>query len=103
MTGLWGWPLHVQMAYLHLKEEGRHRLLTSPPQRVVVRGAPESFEVLFRDVTGRSIRLLGRGRDYADLGERIVNTLVGDLELWEGGRLLGRAEGSAGLERRRPP
>ena len=102
-TGLWGWPIHVPMAYLYLKHEGRRRLLTSPPQRVAARGSPDSFEVRFRDVTGRSIRLLGRGRDYADLGERIVNTLVGDLVVWEGGRMLGRAEGSAGLERRRPP
>ncbi len=102
-TGLWGSPLHVQTAYLHLKQEGRHRLLTSPPQRVVAHGTPDSFEVLFGNMTGRSIRLLGRGRDYADLGERIVNTLVGDLEVWEGGRLLGRAVGSAGLERRRSP
>lgn len=102
-TGLWGWPLRVQMAYLHLKEKGRHRLLTSPPHRVVARGVQDSFEVLFWGVTGGPIRLLGRGRDYADLGERIVNTLVGDLEVWDGGRMLGRAEGSAGLERRRPP
>ena len=54
------------------------------------------------DLRFQVIRLNARGSDYGDLGDGISNTLVGDLELWEGERLIGRAQGTAGLERRTP-
>jgi len=38
----------------------------------------------------------------SSFGEGIVNTLVGDLEIWQGDTLLARAQGTAGLERRVP-
>lgn len=51
---------------------------------------------------GPAFILKAMGRDYTSLGEGIVNTLIGDLELWEAGTLVGRAEGTATLERRTP-
>ena len=67
-----------------------------------VNGSPEKFEIHIQRLGADTITLTGAGRDYSDLGDGIINTLVGDLEIREGGRLIARAEGTAGIERRAP-
>ena len=97
-SGVWGLPLRLPLAYLYLRVAGARKLIISPPAMVRVNGSPEQFEIQVRGIT-----LSARGRDYGDLGDGIVNTLVGDLEIREGGQRIARAEGTAGLERRAPP
>jgi len=46
------------------------------------------------------ITFIGTGREYGDFGDRIINTLTGDLEIHEGNRVIAYARGTAGLERR---
>jgi hypothetical protein len=67
-----------------------------------VEGSPEKFQIVMNRKGKAPIKLVATGRDYADFGESILNTLTGDLEVWEGGRLLARARGTASLERRTP-
>jgi hypothetical protein len=76
--------------------------VTAPPAIARVADTPEKFEIEFRRWGAQTITLSARGRDYGDLGDGIVNTLVGDLQIRRGGRLIARAEGTAGLERRAP-
>jgi len=99
-TALWGGPLHMRMAYLYCREGAARRLWTSPPHRSLVAGSAAAFEIKFAGLSGAPVRVRARGRDYADLGDGIVNTLVGDLEVWEGRRLWARADGCAALELR---
>ena len=101
-SGVWGVPIGMPLAYLYLHHEGSRRLWIAPPGAVQVSGSPESFEIQFRPIGAQAVRLIGQGRDYGDLGEGILNTLVGDLELWEGDKFIARAQGTAGLERRFP-
>ena len=77
-------------------------MLISPPVRAQVNGSPERFEVHIRPLGTEPITLKAYGRDYRELGDSIINTLVGDLEIWKGNQLIARAEGTAGLERRDP-
>jgi hypothetical protein len=100
-SGLWGLPLAIPLGYLYLKVGDQRRMWIAPPALVRSQGMPESFEIEFRQVGSAPIRLKGQGRDYGDLGDNIVNTLVGDLEIWQGDQLLATAAGTAGLERRR--
>lgn len=101
-SGLWGIPLRLPLAYLYLRYGDVRRLMISPPAIVQVKGSPDKFEIHFRRLSAEPIILRAWGRDYGDLGEAIINTLVGDLEIWEGDRRIARAEGTAALERRAP-
>ena len=101
-SGVWGLPLALPFAHLYLHRAGTQQLWTAPPGGAEVRGSPESFTIQFRRRGAGPLRLVARGRDYGDLGDGIINTLVGDLEIWEGDRLIARAERTAGLERRFP-
>ncbi|MBI5157957.1 MAG: hypothetical protein HZA58_08105 [Acidimicrobiia bacterium] len=99
-SGVWGIPASAPAGYLFIKHGELRKLIMSPTARTRVSGTPEKFEIAFRRLGKPSIRLRATGSSYGDLGERIVNTLVGDLEVWEGNTLIGRATGTAGLERR---
>ena len=101
-TGVWGIPLRMPLAYLYLSTADRQSLIIAPPARAKVTGSPEQFEVAFQPIGGAAITLRATGREYTDFGEGIVNTLVGDLDIRQGGRLIARATGTAGLERRAP-
>ncbi len=102
-TSLWGSPVRLPLTYLYVRRaSGAHTFIISPPARARVTGTPEKFEIRVRPLFGKLITLKARGREYGDLGEGITNTLVGDLEVWEGDELMARAEGTAGLERRVP-
>jgi hypothetical protein len=101
-SGLWGIPLRLPLAYLYLQEGAARELVVSPPAIIRVTGSPEKFAIQIRRFGAEMITLKAVGRDYGDLGEGIINTLVGDLEVIKGGRLMTRALGTAGLERRAP-
>jgi hypothetical protein len=101
-TGLWGLPVRLPLAYLYLRQANSHKLIISPPAQAEVKGTSERFEIRFRPFTSKTITLRAQGRDYGDLGDGIVNTLLGDLEIWEGSERIARAEGTAALERRLP-
>ena len=101
-SGVWGIPVRLPLAYLSLQETGEAELVHSPPAIARVTGSPEKFEIQIRRFWAETITLKAVGRDYDDLGDGILNTLVGDLEILKGGRLVARAQGTAGLERRAP-
>lgn len=101
-SGLWGIPIGLPLAYLYLRHANERRFILSPPAKVQTQGTPEKFEIQFQPIGAKTITLKAQGREYGDLGDGILNTLVGDLEVWEGNRLLARAQGTAGLERRVP-
>jgi hypothetical protein len=101
-SNLWGMPVRVPLAYLYLSREGGHQLRMSPPAMAQVKGTPEAFEIQFRSLAAKPITLRAHGREYGDLGDGIVNTLVGDLEILEGGTSIARAQGTTALERRVP-
>jgi hypothetical protein len=101
-SGVWGIPVRLPLAYLHLKETAEAELVHSPPAIARVTGSPQNFEIQIRRFWAETITLKAVGRDYGDLGDGIINTLVGDLEILKGGRLVARAKGTAGLERRAP-
>ena len=67
-----------------------------------VKGSPENFELEIQRIGAESVTLHGTGRDYGDFGDGILNTLVGDLEIRVGKKLIARAQGTASLERRAP-
>jgi hypothetical protein len=99
-SSLWGIPVRLPLAYFYLKEAAEQELVLSPPAIARVTGSPEKFEIQIRRFWAETITLKAVGRDYGDLGDGIINTLVGDLEILKGGRLVARAKGTAGLERR---
>jgi hypothetical protein len=101
-SAVWGVPVGLPFAYLYLHQNGKQQLVMAPFNRAQVKGSPESFEIQIRRPGAETITLIGSGRDYGDLGDGIINTLVGDLEIREGTKLIGRAQRSAGLERRAP-
>ena len=101
-SSLWGIPIRLPLAYLYLHSANERKFIISPPAFAHATGTPEKFEIQFRPFAAKAITLRAHGRDYGDLGDGIVNTLVGDLEIWEGNRLIARAEGTAALERRAP-
>jgi hypothetical protein len=100
---VWGTSFQVPLGYLFYRNGSRRRFLVSPPSRLAVVGSPESFEVRAIPLGGARIVMKATGRDFGSFGERIVNTLTGDLEVWEGGRLVAKARGTAALERREMP
>lgn len=99
-SGVWGIPIGLPLAYLYLCDGATREFVIAPPALARVRGSPEKFEIQFRRLGAETITLNAQGRDYGDLGDGIANTLVGDLEIRKGGRLIARAQGTAGLERR---
>jgi len=101
-SGVWGIPVGLPLAYLYLRDGATREFVIAPPAVARVTGSPEKFEIQFRRFGAETITLSAQGRDYGDLGDGIVNTLVGDLEIRKGGRLIARAQGTAGLERRAP-
>jgi len=101
-SGVWGIPVGLPLAYLYLRDGATREFVIAPPALARVTGSPEKFEIQFRRFGAETITLSAQGRDYGDLGDGIVNTLVGDLEIRKGGRLIARAQGTAGLERRAP-
>lgn len=99
---LWGSPLKLPLAYLYWHDGKSGKLMMSPPARTSVTGNPEQFEIKFQPLRGETYFLRGTGRNYNDLGDNIINTLVGDLAIYRGETCLAVAKGTAGLERRRP-
>ena len=74
----------------------------APPGMASVKGSSENFELEIKRICKESIILIGTGREYGNLGDGIVNTLIGDLEIRIGKTLIARAEGTAGIEHRAP-
>ncbi|GAA1998363.1 hypothetical protein [Microbacterium pumilum] len=99
---VWGTPVRVPLAYFFVSQEGKAEFIVTPPGSVRVEGTPEEFRVDIRRRHREVLTLLCAGREYGDFGDGIVNTLVGDMEVREGDRVLARATGTAGLERRSP-
>jgi hypothetical protein len=101
-SSLWGSSAQIPLAYLYLRQPNRRDFLLAPFNPTRVEGSPEKFQIEFNRIGGEKIILIGTGREYGDFGDRIINTLTGDLEIREGNRLVARANGTAGLERRAP-
>jgi len=101
-TSLWGTSLQMPLAFLYLYRNGKRDFLMVPPNSVDVKGSPDHFIIEFSRIGRKKIKLIGTGREYGDFGERIINTLTGDLEIFEDDQLLARAKRTAGLERRVP-
>jgi len=55
-----------------------------------VTGSDDHFELIIRRIGADPVIITGTGRDYCDLGDGIVNTLVGDLEIRSGSKLIAR-------------
>ncbi len=98
-----GTSLLTSLGYLYYRNGNRTRLIVSPPGRLKAIGSPDSFQIQGSSILGPPISLKAAGREYASLGEGIVSTLTGDLEVWEGPTLIARARSAAGLERRAGP
>ena len=102
-SGIWGIPIRLPFAYLYLRSANERRLIMSPPAIVSAKGTPREFEIQFRSLAGKAITLKAQGRQFGGFGDGIFNTLVGDLDIWEGDQLMACAKGTAALERRFPP
>jgi len=100
-SSLWGTRVQLPFAYLYLHQHDK-REFSVPLSPARVEGSPEKFQIEINRVGKEKITLIGTGRDYGDFGDRILNTLTGDLEIREGNRVIARANGTAGLERRAP-
>jgi len=101
-TSVWGMPLRLPLSYLYLRHANSRKFIIAPPVIARVTGTPENFEIQFQHFAAKTITLKAQAREYGDLGDGIANTLVGDLDIWEGDQLIARAEGTATLERRIP-
>lgn len=101
-SSVWGSPIRLPFAYLYLRSVDERKLIMSPPAIARAKGTPEKFEIQFQPIAAETITLRAQGREYGDLGDGISNTLVGDLDIWQGDKRIGRAEGTAALERRIP-
>jgi hypothetical protein len=99
---IWGSTIGVPLGYFYYRNGSRSSLLISPPARIAVAGSQDAFQLVVRSLLGRKIILEAKGREYASLGDGIVNTLIGDLQIKEGGKTVAHAEATAGLERRTP-
>jgi len=101
-TSLWGTSLQMPLAFLYLYRNGKRDFLMAPPNSVDVKGSPDNFIIEFSSIGRKKIKLISTGREYGDFGERIINTLTGDLDIFEDNQLIASAKGTAGLERRTP-
>ena len=99
-SSIWGRKAQLPLGYFYYRNGSQTKTLISPPTRMRVSGSLDSFEVSVTPLFGRKLALKAMGREYADLGDLILNTLTGDLELWEGGKKVADAYGTATLERR---
>jgi hypothetical protein len=99
---LWGSSTQIPLAYLYLHHHGQREFVMAPNQLAHASGSPEKFHIEINRKGKEKITLIGTGREYGDFGDRIINTLTGDLEIYEGDHLIARADGTAGLERRIP-
>lgn len=97
---LWGSSLQVPAAYLYLNQRGKRELVMAPNDQSHVTGTPDEFHIEIKRRGHEKITLIAKGREYGDFGERIINTLTGDLEIREGDQVIACAHGTAGLERR---
>lgn len=101
-SGLWGMTIPVSIAYLYLKDGHGSRFNTVPFNLARAEGTPERFTVNVRPIGQEPITLKCTGYEYGNFGDNIINTLVGDLEVWRENRCIGTAKGTAGLERLAP-
>jgi len=99
-TSLWGTSAQMPSAFLYLYRKGKRDFLMAPPNSVTVQGSPDQFIIEFSRIARKKITLVGTGREYGDFGERIINTITGDLEIFEDNQRIASAKGTAGLERR---
>lgn len=99
---LWGMPVQLSLAYLYLRHPGGRVFKVLPGNQARVTGSPDNFQIELPRIGGEAMTLIGRGREYGDFGDRIINTLTGDLEIRAGDRLIAKANGTAALERRAP-
>lgn len=99
-SSLWGSSMKIPLAYLFLHQKGKKELVMAPFGLSNLKGSVENFEIEIKRIGAESITLIGVGRDYGDLGDGIVNTLVGDLDIRIGKKLIARAKGSVGIEHR---
>lgn len=99
-SGLWGTSIEIPLAYLYLCQQDKKELVMAPLSLASAKGFPENFELKIKRIGKESITLTGKGCEYGDFGDGIINTLVGNLEIRVGKKLIARAEGTAGLERR---
>lgn len=98
-SSLWGMSVQLPLAYLYLRQKDR-RDFWVPLSPVRVTDLPDKFQIDFNRRGREKITLVGTGRDYGDFCDQIQNTLTGDLEIWEGDRMIACAQGTAALERR---
>jgi len=101
-SGLWGTSIKVPLAYLYLRQQDKKELVMAPLGLASAKGSPENFEITIKRIGAESVTLQGAGTGYGDFGEGIVNTLVGDLEMRIGKKVIAFAQGTAGLEHRAP-
>lgn len=99
---LWGTAAQIPLGYFYLHRQGKSELIMAPNQTARVSGSPDNFQLEITRRNKEKITLIGTGREYGDFGDHIINTLTGDLEIREGDRVIARANGTAGLERRIP-
>lgn len=99
---LWGTGIQFPIGYIYLRQGEQSELFMAPIHPMRVEGSPERFKIEMNRKGREKLTLIGTGREYGDFGEQIVNTLTGDLEIWEGDRLIACANGTAALERRTP-
>ena len=101
-TSLWGSRLKTHIGYFWINDGRTERLLIHPPARIKVSGDLDAISIAITSLRGPRFKLVGTGRNYADLGDDILNTSTGDLEVWRDDILLGKAVGTASLERHAP-
>ena len=99
---LWGTAVQLPTAYLYLRQQDKKDYVLAPLKLARAKGTPAEFQIEIKRLGKEKITLSGTGREYGDFGDGIVNTLIGDLEIREGNRVIARANGTAGLERRAP-
>ena len=99
-TRLWGTSAQMPFAFLYLHRNGKRDFLLAPPNSAKVEGSVDKFQIEFSNIGRKKITLIGTGREYGDFGDRIMNTLTGDLAIFEDNQLIASAKGTAGLERR---
>jgi hypothetical protein len=100
-SSLWGTRMQMPFAYFYMRQPDKREFFV-PLSPARVEGSPEKFQIEFNRIGKEKITLIGTGREYGDFGDRIMNTLTGDLEILEGNRVIAYAKGTAALERRFP-
>ena len=99
-SGIWGTSLKIPLAYLYLSQKDKKQLVMAPFGLSSVKGSTRNFEIKIKRFGAETVTLIGSGREYGDLGDGIVNTLVGDLDIRIGKKLIARAKGNVGIEHR---